>query len=230
MENRISPAFELLQKDDSDDLRNLLEENPSVSEVTDAGGVSLLMHAIYRGRLDLAGLISGKKKVLDIFEAAALGRQDRLQTCLDEDGIGGMSIDSHSSDGFTALHFACFFRQPEAALLLIERGAAVDAVALNPTGVMPLHSAASARNLQAARVLLEHGAPVNARQQGGWVPLHAAAQNGDRPMVELLLEHHADPKLVNDQGKSSAFVAREKGHPEIAALLEKAAKALILID
>jgi len=88
---------------------------------------------------------------------------------------------------------------------------------------MPLHSAASARNLEAARLLLEHGAPgiVNARQQGGWVPIHAAAQNGDRPMVELLLKHGADPKLANDEGKTPAMVAREKGHEEIAALLEQ---------
>jgi len=88
---------------------------------------------------------------------------------------------------------------------------------------MPLHSAASARNLEAARLLLEHGAPgiVNARQQGGWVPIHAAAQNGDRPMVELMLKHHADPKLANDQGKTSAMVAREKGHEEIATLLDE---------
>jgi ankyrin repeat protein len=86
---------------------------------------------------------------------------------------------------------------------------------------MPLHSAASARNLDAACVLLEHGAPVNARQQGGWAPLHAAAQNGDRPMVELLLKHRADPTLPNDEGKTSAMVAREKGHEEIAVLLEK---------
>jgi len=62
---------------------------------------------------------------------------------------------------------------------------------------------------------------VNARQQGGWVPLHAAAQNGDRPMVELLLKHRADPTLANDEGKTSAMVTREKGHAEIAALLDK---------
>jgi ankyrin repeat protein len=88
---------------------------------------------------------------------------------------------------------------------------------------MPLHSAASARNLEAVRLLLEHGAPsiVNARQQRGWVPIHAAAQNGDRPMVELLLQHGADPKLANDEGKTPSMVAREKGHEEIAALLEK---------
>ncbi|MGA8066845.1 MAG: ankyrin repeat domain-containing protein [Terriglobales bacterium] len=69
--------------------------------------------------------------------------------------------------------------------------------------------------------MLEHGAPVNARQQAGWIPIHAAAQNGDRPMVELLLQHHANPKLANDEGKTPAMVAREKGHEELAALLEK---------
>jgi ankyrin repeat protein len=213
-------AFELLQAGDADGLRRLLEQDPAFSEARDSIGVSLLMHSLYRGHRDLAELIASKKKALDIFEAASLGRLDRLKQCLRDDAS---DINSRSIDGFTALHFACFFGQPEAARLLIEGGAAVDSVAANPTKVMPLHSAASARNLAAARLLLEHGAPgiVNARQQGGWIPLHAAAQNGDRPMVDLLLKHRADPKLVNDQGKTSAMVAREKGHEEIATLLEE---------
>ncbi|HKC00150.1 MAG TPA: ankyrin repeat domain-containing protein [Terriglobales bacterium] len=210
-------CFQLLQAGDADGLRRLLEQDPAWSEARDSTGVSLLMHSLYRGRRDLAELIASQKSALDIFEAASLGRLDRLKQGLRDDAS---AINSRSKDGFTALHFACFFGQPEAAQLLIEGGAAVDAVAANPTKVMPLHSAASARNLGAARLLLEHGAPVNARQQAGWVPLHAAAQNGDRPMVELLLKHHADPKLANDAGKTSAMVAREKGHEEIAALLE----------
>ena len=210
-------GFELLQAGDADGLRHLLEQDPAASEACDATGVSLLMHSLYRGRRDLAELMASKKKTLDIFEATSLGRFDRLKQCLRD----ASAMNSRSKDGFTALHFACFFGQPEAARLLIESGAAVDAVAANPTRVMPLHSAASARNLEAARLLLEHGAPVNARQQGGWVPIHAAAQNGDRAMVELLLKHHADPKLANDQGKTPATVAREKGHAELAALLEK---------
>lgn len=208
-------GFELLRAGDAGGLRQLLEQDPAASEARDATGVSLLMHSLYRGRRDLAELIASKKKTLDIFEAAALGRLDRLKAC----GRDAAAINTHSKDGFTALHFACFFGQPEAARLLIASGAAVDAVAANPTEVMPLHSAASARNLDAARLLLEHGAPVNARQQGGWVPIHAAAQNGDRPMVDLLLKHHADPKLANDAGKTPAMVAREKGHEELAALL-----------
>ena len=211
-------CFELLQAGDADGLRRLLEKDPAFSEARDRAGVSLLMHSVYRGRRDLAELVAGKKKALDIFEATALGRLDRLKQCLRDDPA---AIDSRSKDGFTALHFACFFGQPEAARLLIESGAAVDAVAANPSQVMPLHSAASARNLEAARLLLEHGAPVNVHQQGGWVPIHAAAQNGDRPMVELLLKYRADPKLANDQGKTSAMVAREKGHVEIATLMEE---------
>jgi uncharacterized protein len=209
-------CFELLQAGDGDGLRRLFELDPAASETHDSTGVSLLMHSVYRGRNDLAELIASKKKALDIFEAASLGRLDRLRECLHD----ASAVNSRSKDGFTALHFACFFRQPEAARLLLESGAAVDAVAANPTQVMPLHSAASARNLEAARLLIEHGAPVNARQQGGWVPIHAAAQNGDRPMVELLLKHHADPKIANDAGKTPAVVAREKGYGEIAALVE----------
>src|SRR6266849_3306342 len=221
-EHSFEHAFELLQAGDADGLRRILEQDPAASEARDSTGVSLLMHSIYRGRRDLAELIASKKKALDIFEATSLGRLDRLKQCL-RDAPARSALDSRSKDGFTALHFACFFGQPEAARLLIGSGAAVDAVAAKPTQVMPLHSAASARNLEAARLLLDHGAPgiVNTRQQGGWVPIHAAAQNGDRAMVELLLKHRADPKLANDDGKTPAVVAREKGHEEIAALLEK---------
>ena len=209
-------CFELLSKGDADELRRLLEEDPGTAEARDASGVSLLMHSLYRGRRDLAELIAARKQ-LDIFEAASLGNLERLKDCAGDVA----AVNSRSNDGFTALHFACFFGQAGAARLLLEKGASVDAVTSNPMKLMPLHSAASARNLEAVRLLLEHGAPVNARQQWGWVPILAAAQNGDRAMVELMLRHGADPKLANDEGKTPAAVAREKGHADIAALLEK---------
>jgi ankyrin repeat protein len=209
-------CFEVLSKGDADELRRLIEDDPGTAEARDASGVSLVMHALYRGRRDLAELIAGKKRELDIFEAAALGKLERLKDC----ACDAAAINSRSNDGFTALHFACYFGQSEAARVLIEKGATVDAVAANPMKVMPLHSAASARNLEAARLLLQHGAPVNARQQGGWSPIHAAAQNGDRAMIELMLKHNADPKLTNDDGKTPGQIAREKGHDEVAALLE----------
>ena len=209
-------CFELLQAGDADGIRRLLDDTPGAAEAKDAAGVSLLMHALYRGRRDLAETIAGKKQGLDIFEASSLGRLKPLQNCLSD----AAAINSYSTDGFTALHFACYFGQLEAARLLIEKGAKVDAVANNATQVMPLHSAASSRNLAAARLLVEHGAPVNARQQGGWGPIHAAAQNGDQEMVDLLLAHGADVDITNDDGKTPAMVARDKRHAKIASLLE----------
>jgi uncharacterized protein len=224
MEN-VERCLELLSAGDSDGLRRLLELEPRCAEGRDSNGVSLVMLALYRGRRDLAEAVALKKKELDIFEAAALGRIDRLKELAGRRSGAELAgarafVNARSADGFTALHFAGFFGQGEAARVLIAAGAAVDAVAANAMQVMPLHSAASARNLEAARCLLEHGAPVNARQAGGWVPAHAAAQNGDRAMVELLLRHGADVTLVNDDGKTPAAVAREKGHVEVAGMLE----------
>jgi len=210
-------CFELLQSGDAEALGRLLDEDPESADARDANGASLLMQCIYRGRRDLAEPIANKKKTLDIFEAASLGRLDSLRDLARDSA----ALNSRSADGFTALHFACFFGPPESARLLIEAGAAVDAVAANPMQVMPLHSAASVRNLEAARLLLAHGAPPNARQQAGWAPIHAAAQNGDKAMVELLLQHRADPKQANDEGKTPAMAARAKGYEELAALLEK---------
>jgi len=208
-------CFELLSAGDTDGLRRILDQDPGAAEARDASGVSLVMQALYRGRRDLAEMIAGKKKELDIFEAASLGRLERLEEC----ARNAWLVNSHSKDGFTALHFACFFGQPEAVRLLLGKGAEIDSVASNPMKVAPLHSAASTRNLEAARLLLEHGAPANARQQAGWVPIHAAAQNGDLAMAQLLLRHGADPNVVNDEGKTAAMVAREKGHAEIAEML-----------
>jgi ankyrin repeat protein len=213
-------CFELLKAGDMDGLGRLLKENRDAAEASGADGVSLLMHLLYRGQRDLAKAIAERKQELDIFEAASLGRAKALDKLLGD----ASAINGYSKDGFTALHFACYFGQPEAARLLIEKGAKVDAVASNPTQVMPLHSAASSRNLEAARQLLKGGAPIDVRQQGGWVPLHAAAQNGDRDMVALFLEHKADVLLTNDDGKTAAMVAREKGHTQIAEVLEHRAK------
>ena len=209
-------CFELLEAGDADGLRNLLADDSGAAETRDASGVSLVMHALYRGRRDIAEIVAGKKKELDVFEAASLGLLERLSECLKD----ASAANSYSSDGFTALHFACYFGQPASARLLLAKGARVDAAAANPMRVLPLHSAASARNVEGARLLLEHGAPVNARQHGGWAPIHAAAQNGDRAMVELLLKYGADPQVSNDEGKTTASIAREKGSTDILALVE----------
>jgi ankyrin repeat protein len=174
------------------------------------------MEALYAGKTDEARTLAAARSDLDVFEAAAIGDVERLRGLLDPDpALAG----AWSDDGFTALHFAAFFGQPQAAAILLERGADVHAVASTFGNVTPLHSAAAAPSRAIVRMLLEAGADANARQGGGFTALQAAAQNGDPEMTRDLLEHGADPSAATDDGRTALSIAEEQGHEEVAALL-----------
>lgn len=205
-----------IQTPDVDQLRTLLNQEPSLASARDASGVSAVMHALYRHRTDLLKLLLATKPELDIFEAASLGNGERVAELLRRDPA---LASSWSGDGFTPLHFACFFGREATATLLLQHGASPSVEAKNPMKVMPLHSAAAAHNLAIVRALLEHGAPPNARQQLGWTAIHEAAQHGNKAMVELLLKYGADRACANDEGRTPAELAIKNGHREIAELL-----------
>jgi uncharacterized protein len=207
-----------VQAGDNDKLQSLLAKDRALAGTRDKNGVSAIMQALYTRHPEILKSLLEAKADLDIFEATAVGQAARVTQLVQQQPD---LAKSWSADGFTALHFACFFGQEAVGRILLEHGADASAVARNPMKVMPLHSAASARNLALARALLERGAPVNARQTMGWAPLHAAAQNGDKAMAELLLEHGADPRAVNEEGLSAIDVAKKAGHAEVAALLER---------
>jgi uncharacterized protein len=173
--------------------------------------------AVYRGDDTRIQELLSADPELDVFEAAAVGRSDRLTQLLEiEPGL----VSAWSDDGFTALHLAAFFKHPETARLLVDRGALVDVVARNERlRVTPLQSAVAAREEETAALLLERGADPNAQQLGGFTPLHAAAQNGDEPLAELLLAHGADPAMTADDGRSAADFARDGGYTELAERL-----------
>lgn len=205
-----------IQAGDRESLRILLAEEPSRASARDEAGVSAILHALYRRRQDLVDLLLVARPELDIFEAASLGRADRAAELLLQDANLAAAF---SCDGFTALHFACFFAQPEMTAWLLDHGADPNAVARNPMKVTPLHSAAAARHLPILTILLARGASPNVHQQQGWTPLHSAAQHGDRAMAELLLKHSADRAATSDDGTTAAALATKSGHAELAALL-----------
>jgi len=154
---------------------------PPPPKPRDTAGVSLLMQSLYRGRRDLARADrEARRKALDIFEAAALGRLDRLKECIrDAAALDSRSLDSRSKDGFTALHFAWFFAQPEAARLPPrKRSSRRRHRRESRRRSLPLHSAASARQPRSRPPAAEHGAPsiVNAPAAERLGPIPAAAQ------------------------------------------------------
>ncbi len=206
-----------IQSGDLDLLRQLVLRDRAAAAARDTNGVSALMNALYRGRQDLVEVLLAAEAALDIFEAAALGNSGRIAELLSADAS---LVNAISADGFTPLHFACFFRQEGCARQLLRAGAGPATVARNNLKVQPLHSAAAARQRRIVEMLLHAGAPANAKQQGGWTALHAAAQHGDMETVELLLEYGAEPALANDEGKTPVDLAVH--HPELARILENA--------
>jgi ankyrin repeat protein len=206
--------------DDVGRVQSILADSPELASTRDRDGVSALMHARYRSNRQVMDALIAADPGLDVHEAAALGYLDRLRELLAEDPA---NLAVRSADGFTALHFAAFFAKPEAARILLETGAPVDATADNPTRVQPLHSAAAGRQVEICRLLLAAGADVNARQAGGFTPLHAAAENGDPEMLELFLSAGADVSAGTEDGRSAADLADAASHPDAAKRLREVA-------
>jgi uncharacterized protein len=214
--------FEAIEAGDDARVDALLEADPALASLPDASGVSALMRALYRFDKPLIETVKRRVDALDIFEAAAFGEVDRLTELLsDEPSL----VTSYSGDGFTALHFAAFFGRYEAAALLIERGAEVDAFGRGWMTGTAMHSAVSRLQSDVVRILLEAGANPNVRQSAGWTPLHAAAMNGDVISVELLLASGADPTATNDEGRSVVDLATEKGDEATVDLIRSALQA-----
>ena len=155
--------------------------------------MSELLQAIYRGDQARADELLAGHPELDVFEAAAVGRTERLGDLIDEDPS---LANVWAEDGFQPLGLASFFGRLEAARLLVERGAEVNSASRNDFRVMPLHSAAATADpetrYELAKLLLEHGADPNARQQDDFTPLMAADQHEDERLRALLVEHGAD--------------------------------------
>ncbi len=214
--NTEQPFLEAVRAGDLEAMRHAARETPALMNAHDAYGVSAVLLAIYHGHADAARMLSEMGAEIGPFEACVLGQADRLKAMLtaDRDLIG-----RYSADGFTLLHLAAFFGQPEIAAMLLAAGADANAEARNTMRVRPLHSAAAADQTRIALALIEHGADVHARQQGGFTPLHAAAQNGNIELVRALLEHGADPAAQTDKGKTAEEMAREAGKGEAADVL-----------
>jgi ankyrin repeat protein len=90
----------------------------------------------------------------------------------------------------TPLHSAVEMDAPQIARLLIEGGAAVDAV--DGDGATPLHLAALHGNLEKAKALIENGASLHLRTRSDETALDIARGRGDEKIVEYLNAKNAD--------------------------------------
>jgi cytochrome c len=148
-----------------------------------------------------------------IHDAAQKGDVAGIAVALD----AGANINESDAIG-PPLYYAVSGAQLEAAKLLIERGADVNA--LSAFGVGPLGPAVTNRNVELIKLLLNHGANPNSTI-GAETVLHNAANNGCLDCVKALVEAGADVNAVTSDGQSRTplHIAKRRGLKEIADYL-----------
>jgi ankyrin repeat protein len=211
----MSAFIESIQQGDVARVNELLAADPAL--LTQSYPVTPILTAIYHGKNDVARLLIERGAVVSFAEACALGD---LETVTRELDANADALNVPSSDGHFPLGLAIFFRQPEVARLLIERGADVNTPAANAQRVAPAHAAAAVCDHATMQLLLERGADANALQQLDYTPMHGAASRGDVEMAKLLLAHGAVPNAKAANGQTPADAARSHGQPAFAEWIE----------
>jgi ankyrin repeat protein len=130
------------------------------------------------------------------------------------------SIREVDEKGYTALHWAAYFDDVEAAKCLLEVRSDIMSVR-STKGYVPLHLAAQQNSLRVLGLLLSIGAEVNTTNNWNETALHLAAQNGNMNAVRALLDHALIDCTVADKWNRTAFdVAVENGYGAVAMQID----------
>jgi ankyrin repeat protein len=123
--------FDAVRAGDTGRLQTLLRSNPGLANVRNERGHTPVLIAQYRDKHEAVALLLAADPDLDIFDAAAVGRTQRVAEWLDRDpGL----LNAQSNMGFSPLGLAAFFGHAETVQLLLARGAdPKDAIALAAT-------------------------------------------------------------------------------------------------
>ena len=127
----------------------------------------------------------------------------------------------HDPDGWTPLAIAAAEGHVDVIkVLLAPKGAP-------PKAIRRTVSAASGADAATVGAMVARFRGPSPEQigPGGWTPLMQAAGNGHAAATRALLEHGATLSAENNWGRTALDIARQRGHQEVVALLEKAGAA-----
>lgn len=118
------------------------------------------------------------------------------------DNFKSLNIDVKDNDGITPLHLASTISDSYVALLLDE---GADLPIKPAEGLTCFHFAARARQSNTIGLLVTQKnflSLINAKDKNGRTALHYACRSGRPETVALLLEAEADPRSVDEHGKT----------------------------
>jgi len=131
----------------------------------------------------------------------------------------GADADASWGDGSTALHWASYHDNTQAARALLAAGADVNAS--TDLGVTPLWLAAENGSLAMTEALLAAGADPAGALPSGETLVMTASQSGNGEVIRALLAAGADPNAAATRGQTALMWAAGRGHGDaVAALIE----------
>ena len=225
---RVIDMLKAARAGDLTKVKELLEKDPRLLSARDPMGNTALILAVNSGHDQIAELLLASGVQLDLHEAAAIGKTERVVELLNENPA---RLDSYSPEGFTPLALAAHFGHIETTTVLLIRGANVNAVSKHAIEVTPLHAALFGRRTETAKLLLAQGADVRVRRGGkglpreGWTALHYVAGYGFAELVEPLIDRGADIHGPDARGWTPLDVAEQEGNLVIADILRRRAAA-----
>lgn len=213
---RIEEFIEACRTGNEEQVRAMLAEDRSLAAARAPRGETPVIAALYQGHGAIVDLLIQAGAPLDVFAAAALGRQADVDARLAEDPA---ALSALSYDGWTPLHLAAFFGHAALVGHLLSRGAGVNTRSTNSMRNTPLHAAVAGGRVEAALALIDAGADVNAPDGGHHTPFHIAAEGGYVPIVEALLRHDADPHVVDSEDRTPLARAAARNHAAVVDLI-----------
>lgn len=133
-------------------------------------------------------------------------------------------MDAENELGCCPLSLACDAGHPEAAGLLLDRGAATDK--FDNLGRTPLLAACELGRVEVVSMLLARGLDPSVRSRGRWTALMYASSDvvravpGHLAVLRLLLEDGRVPVDARDRfGRTALYIACENGRTERARVL-----------
>ena len=174
-----------------------------------------------------AMLLSAAGSDLRLLEAVQQGDADGIRSLIRQKA----DVNASQGDGMTALHWAAYRDDLEAARLLLDAGANVKA-ATRDQAITPLIMAAKNGDAAMIGALLKAGADANLATTDGMTPLMAAALSGSVDAARVLLDSGANVNAREAGHHQTAlmFAAAQNRGPMIALLASRGADVNAVTD
>src|SRR2546430_5969186 len=196
----VAKFFQVIQTRDTAAAKRMLAAEPELAGARNEKGQSALLLTAYSGNKELCDVLLANGVPLELHEAAALGRLERVKQLVEEIPA---EAKTYSPDGFPVFALAAVFGHLDVAEYLFAKGADVNAAATNGTGYNALTGAAASGHTAIVSWLLANGADPNNRYGNGYSPLFTPPPNGHLGSVRSFLPR--DPAF---QGKTNVGKTR----------------------